>query len=158
MHSSEARAAVGVAAGRSESCWLQSRLHGFAWPPADQSRQWKNTFGNHYNNNDLASPWPEPFGIWGPFYREKCRRAALTREGGKYRNSNLKTGIMAHYRARLTSDFEITAARDPGSQGRAGSDFFPDYEFCTNMPPTRPSDVPHLMRINLIGYAAWSEP
>jgi hypothetical protein len=134
--------------------------------------------------NDSARPAPEAFGLSrailsgenageqvSPVIARGGRRVVVAcisgeagfwlkmiPQGGKYRNFNLKTGIMVYYWAVLTSDFKITAGRYPGSQGRVCSDFFPDYEFCTNMPPTRQSNVPHLMWINLICYMAWSEP
>ena len=74
----------------------------------------------------------------------------MVRRGGKYKNFSLKTDIILNYWAVLAPNFKITAAKYPGAQGRVCSDFFPDYEFCTKMPPTRQLDVPHLMRINLI--------
>jgi hypothetical protein len=58
----------------------------------------------------------------------------------------------------LTSGFMITTARYPGTQGRVGTDFFPDYELYTNMPPTRQSDVSYLVPINPICCVAWSGP
>ena len=83
------------------------------------------------------------------------RNGSQRRQLQEFQPKNWYNGALL---AVLTSGFKITAARYPGSQGRVCSDFFPDYEFCTNMPPTRQSDVPHLMRINLICYVAWSEP